>query len=186
MHQLAGHDASGEVGVIGELAAQSHRENTMIALIEQHRSEVAALCSRFGVQSLEVFGSAADGTFDPAHSDIDFLVEFLQENEGSLFDRYFELQEALEQLFARKIDLVTPSALKNPYLIATVNKSRQTVYASAREADGATEYDELVVRAVEVTNFDFKSGHEVRARLADLNLKDTDIADAVGWARKSE
>ena len=127
----------------------------MIALIEQHRSEVAALCRRFGVQSLEVFGSAADGAFDPAHSDIDFLVEFLQEDEGSLFDRYFELQEALEQLFARKIDLVTASALQNPYLIAAVNKSRQPVYASAR------------------------------AKLATLNLKDTDVADAVAWARKS-
>ncbi len=127
----------------------------MIALIEQHRSEVAALCSRFGVQSLEVFGSAADGTFDPAHSDIDFLVEFLQDDVGSLFDRYFELQEALEQLFARKIDLVTPSALKNPYLIAAVNKSRQPVYVS------------------------------VRAKLAGLNLKDADVADAVAWVRKS-
>ena len=104
----------------------------MIDLIEQHRPEVALLCSRFGVQSLEVFGSAADGAFDPAHSDIDFLVEFRQDNTGGLFHRYFGLQEALEQLFARKVDLVTASALKNPYFIAAVNKSRQTVYASAR------------------------------------------------------
>lgn len=48
----------------------------MIDIIEQRRPEVAALCSHFGVQSLEVFGSAADGAFDPAHNDIDFLVEF--------------------------------------------------------------------------------------------------------------
>jgi predicted nucleotidyltransferase len=104
----------------------------MIALIEQHRPEVAALCSRFGVQSLEVFGSAADGTFDPAHSHIDFLVEFLPDEAGSLFDSYFGLQEALEHLFARKIDLVTTSALENPDVMAVVNQSRQTVYASAR------------------------------------------------------
>ncbi len=104
----------------------------MIALIEQHRPEVAVLCSRFGVQSLEVFGSASDGAFDPARSDIDFLVEFSQDDTGSLFHRYFGLQEALEQLFARKIDLVTASTLKNPYFIAAVNQSRQTVYASAR------------------------------------------------------
>jgi predicted nucleotidyltransferase len=104
----------------------------MIALIEQHRPEVAALCSRFGVQSLEVFGSATDGTFDPAHSHIDFLVEFLPDEAGSLFDSYFGLQEALEHLFARKIDLVTTSALENPDVMAVVNQSRQTVYASAR------------------------------------------------------
>jgi uncharacterized protein len=84
----------------------------MIALIEQHRPEVATQCRRFGVQSLEVFGSAASGAFDPARSDIDFLVEFDQDDAGSLFHRYFGLQEALEQLFDRKTDLVTASALK--------------------------------------------------------------------------
>ncbi len=101
----------------------------MITLIEQHRPEVAALCRRFGVQSLEVFGVAADGAFDPAHSHIDFLVEFLPDEAGSLFDNYFELQQALEQLFARKIDLVTTSALENPDVIAVVNASRQMIYA---------------------------------------------------------
>jgi predicted nucleotidyltransferase len=134
----------------------------MIALIEQHRPEVAALCSRFGVRSLEVFGLAADGAFDPAHSHIDFLVEFLQDDAGILFDRYFELQEALEHLLRRKIDLVTASALENPDVIAAVNESRQTVYAAAH-----------------------KSGDEVRDKLAGLNLKDTDVAGAVAWARKS-
>ena len=104
----------------------------MIALIEQHRPEVAALCSRFGVQSLEVFGSAADGAFDPERSDIDFLVEFNADDTGSLFHRYFGLQETLEHLLGRKIDLVTASALKNPYFIAAVNQSRQPVYASPR------------------------------------------------------
>ena len=104
----------------------------MISLIEQHRPEVATLCSRFGVQSLDAFGSAADGAFDPEHSDIDFLVAFRTDDAGNLIHRYFGLQEALEQLFGRKIDLVTASALNNPYFIAAVNQSRQTVYASAR------------------------------------------------------
>jgi predicted nucleotidyltransferase len=104
----------------------------MIRLIEQHRLEVATLCERFGVQSLEVFGSAADGAFDAVCSDIDLLVEFNPDEAGSLFHRYFGLQEALESMFQRKIDLVSASALSNPYFIAAVNQSRQTVYASAR------------------------------------------------------
>ena len=132
----------------------------MIALIEQHRPEVAELCRRFGVQSLEVFGLAANGAFDPAHSHIDFLVEFLPDDAGSMFDSYYELQDALEQLFVRKIDLVTTSALENPDVIAVVNQSRQIVYADAH-----------------------KSGDEVRARLTDLKLKDADITDAVAWVR---
>ena len=104
----------------------------MIPIIEQQRAQVATLCSRFGVESLEVFGSAASGAFDPTRSDIDFLVEFSQDDAGSLFHRYFGLQEALEELFDRKIDLVSASALSNPYFIAAVNQSRQPVYASAR------------------------------------------------------
>ena len=45
-------------------------------LIESHRAEIAQLCARFGVHRLELFGSAATGAFDPARSDVDFLVEF--------------------------------------------------------------------------------------------------------------
>lgn len=104
----------------------------MISLIEQHRPEVALLCSQFGVQRLDVFGSAANGDFDLARSDIDFLVEFSPDDKGSLFHRYFGLQEALENVFHRKIDLVSAGALSNPYFVAAVNQSRQTVYASAR------------------------------------------------------
>ena len=53
----------------------------------------------------------------------------------------------------------------------------------AREPDAATGYDELVMRSAEVANGDLTSGNDVRASLVDLNLKDSDIADAVAWAR---
>ena len=48
----------------------------MIALIEDNREAIVALCEQYGVQRLAVFGSAAKGTFDPATSDLDFVVEF--------------------------------------------------------------------------------------------------------------
>ena len=52
-------------------------EFAMLSLIAEHRAEIAALCRRFGVRRLAVFGSAARGAdFDPARSDVDFLVEF--------------------------------------------------------------------------------------------------------------
>ena len=104
----------------------------MIPLIEHHRTQVSALCHQYGVQSLDVFGSAADDAFDPARSDIDFLVEFSPQHTGSLFHRYFALQESLEQLFGRKVDLVSAAALRNPYFIASVNRSRQPLYAAPR------------------------------------------------------
>lgn len=95
LHQLFGTELPRVLGAINrELAAKCQREASMITLIEKNRPEVAELCSRFGVQNLEVFGSAADGPFDPSRSDIDFLVEFSPEDAGSLFHRYFGLQEA--------------------------------------------------------------------------------------------
>ena len=56
----------------------------MHTLIEANRPAIEALCRRFHVQKLEVFGSAARGhDFDPARSDADFLVTFAPEAKGS-------------------------------------------------------------------------------------------------------
>ncbi len=39
------------------------------------------LCDRYGVDRLEVFGSAAKGLFDPASSDLDFVVQMMGQRE---------------------------------------------------------------------------------------------------------
>jgi predicted nucleotidyltransferase len=102
----------------------------MIDLIEQHRAELADLCQRFRVRTLELFGSAADGTFDPVRSDLDFLVEFLPLDAGQIAPDYFGLLHALEDLFPRKIDLVMPRAIRNPYFRRGVDQSREVIYAA--------------------------------------------------------
>jgi predicted nucleotidyltransferase len=49
----------------------------MHAAVAEKQESLAALCRRFGVARLEVFGSAARGVdFDVSESDVDFLVEF--------------------------------------------------------------------------------------------------------------
>lgn len=92
-------------------------------------AEVSALCRRYGVRRLEVFGSATTGAFDPQRSDLDLLVEF-DDDPKHLFDRYFGLKESLEALFGRSVDLVTLGALRNPHFISAINKTRQLVYAA--------------------------------------------------------
>ncbi len=52
------------------------RERPMIAEISSHREELQQLCRRFHVRRLDLFGSATGQEFDPARSDLDFLVEF--------------------------------------------------------------------------------------------------------------
>jgi len=102
----------------------------MIDLIEQHRAELAELCRKYRVKTLEVFGSAADGTWDPGRSDLDFLVQFLPEAAGRPFSGYFDLREELQEVFQRKVDLVMPSAIRNPYFLKAVNQQRQVLYAA--------------------------------------------------------
>ena len=77
----------------------------MIDLIEQHRSKLEMLCRKYHVRALELFGSAAEGTFDLARSDLDFLLQFLPEAASRSFYGYFDLKEELGQLFGRKVDL---------------------------------------------------------------------------------
>jgi predicted nucleotidyltransferase len=106
-------------------------EAAIHADIAEKRQELIALCRRYDVARLEVFGSAARGTdFDPTRSDADFLVEFRAGSTLSPLEQFFGLTEALEELLGRPVDLVEPSALKNPFIRAAVNRSREIVYGS--------------------------------------------------------
>ncbi len=83
----------------------------MIADIAQHREDLQAMCRRFHVRRLEVFGSAARGDFDPARSDVDFLVEFATDSADDLA-RFVDFKAALEALLARRVDLVDRKAIQ--------------------------------------------------------------------------
>jgi predicted nucleotidyltransferase len=102
----------------------------MVAIIDAQRSALESLCRKHRVRRLEVFGSAADGTFDPQRSDLDFLVEYEQLTPGEHYEAYFGLWEDLQALFHRKVDLVEPHTMRNPYFIKEVNATRKPVYAA--------------------------------------------------------
>ncbi len=103
----------------------------MLPLIAERKSEIAALCKRFGVARLEVFGSSARGEdFDPARSDVDILVAFDPATGIPNLDRYFGLKAALADLFGRPVDLVMAGAVRNPYLRAAIDRHRETLFAA--------------------------------------------------------
>ena len=86
----------------------------MIVDIALHREELRELCRRFGVRRLDVFGSAVRGDFDPARSDIDFLVEFDPDApDAHSLSIFFNFKEALEALFGRNVDLVDRKEIEN-------------------------------------------------------------------------
>ena len=102
----------------------------MLPIIEQHRDQIADLCRRFGVKSLELFGSATNGEFNPAKSDIDFFVEYLSYDDPAIADNWFGLQEELEALLGYKVDFTSARTAKNPYFLAMANPQRVTLYAA--------------------------------------------------------
>ncbi len=96
--------------------------------IEKFEPEIAELCRRLKISRLDTFGSATSEDFR-AESDVDVLVRFEQDG-GGLFNRYFDLKEGLEAIFGRPVDVVMEDSLKNPYFKASVERSRQTLYAA--------------------------------------------------------
>ncbi|QDL55032.1 nucleotidyltransferase family protein [Rhodoferax aquaticus] len=98
--------------------------------ISQHRSGISAICQRYRIQRLDVFGSAARADdFDPANSDADFLVEFAPGVQPGL-NSLFGAKADLEALLGRGVDLVEPGAVRNPYVLASINSHREAIYAA--------------------------------------------------------
>ena len=94
---------------------------------EAHRA-LSALCHRLGVRRLDLFGSAADGRFDAARSDLDFLVDLGAHQGKAYADAYFALREGLEALYGRPVDLLSMVAIENPHLRARVAAQRRQLY----------------------------------------------------------
>jgi uncharacterized protein len=88
-------------------------KNQILSLLKEHKNNL----KQYQVQSIYLFGSVARGEEGPK-SDIDILVAF--EGPGS-FDQYMDLKFYLEDLFKRKIDLVTEAGLR-PELINSVKQ----------------------------------------------------------------
>lgn len=102
----------------------------MHAAIAQHRAAIAAICERYRIRRLEVVGSAARGDdFDPQTSDADFLVEYAPDAQPGLHT-YFGAKTELEQVLGRGVDLIEPDAVRNPYVLASLNRHREAIYAS--------------------------------------------------------
>jgi predicted nucleotidyltransferase len=109
----------------------------MLPLIEAHIEEIAQLCERYGLLRLELFGSACSMEFDPNHSDIDLLVEFANPALPGYADRYLGFADSMEALLGRSVDLVTISAIKNPYFKRNIDKCRTVIYERPGKVEAA-------------------------------------------------
>ncbi len=113
------------------------------ALLEAYEKELAKhlleglplddLCRRWKVRELAVFGSALREDFS-SQSDLDLLVEFDEDAEWSLLD-HIRLQQELEALLGRKVDLITKRALeqsRNRRFREEVLRTARTIFSRER------------------------------------------------------
>lgn len=108
----------------------------MIPLIKDNRDAIVALCKRYGVAKLAVFGSAARGDFDPETSDVDFVLEFLDYGPG-VSNRFIDFADDLEALLERDVDLLFESVVMDPDLLREVQSTQEIVYRDPKGAEEA-------------------------------------------------
>jgi predicted nucleotidyltransferase len=100
-------------------------------IVTERLDEVRALCEKYSVKRLTIFGSAVKGTFDPEKSDLDFAVEFEWHADPSERGRrWLELWDELKELFDRNVDLVVASTIKDPSFSQILALTEQELYAA--------------------------------------------------------
>ena len=96
--------------------------------VDMPMHEIKDFCRRWKVQELALFGSALGENFGP-QSDIDVLVTFSPEATPSLFD-LGTMQQELEGMFGRHVDLVEKAGLRNPFRRKSILTSMKVIYES--------------------------------------------------------
>ena len=111
--------------------ADARRLPRLPALITRHAAAVVALCKRYGVRRLAIFGSLLRADFDPASSDLDFAVEFADATGRSAAHQYFDLKVELEALLGYAVDLVELRAMPEGTLKRIIEETQISLYAEA-------------------------------------------------------
>ena len=96
-------------------------------LIEMNIDKIAALCRKYKVAKLWVFGSILTPRFND-QSDVDFSVVFHYDQIQDLFITFFDFIEELQALLGREVDLIDETAVKNPYFRKELDNTKCLIY----------------------------------------------------------
>lgn len=91
-------------------------------------ADIEAYCQRWQITEFALFGSVLRDDFRP-DSDVDVLITFAPSYRLTL-SSWLDMQEEIENLFGRKVDLTQKQLLKNPYSRAEILKTNRVIYAS--------------------------------------------------------
>lgn len=88
---------------------------------------IKKLCEQYKVKSFAAFGSVTRDDFED-ESDIDFVVDFNENDPFKYADLYFQLKDKLEHLLKRQIDLVEERAIKNQFFRKELDSTKIQIY----------------------------------------------------------
>ncbi len=97
--------------------------------ISRYEDKIKKVCIKLHLKKLDLFGSVTTDKFGP-ESDIDIIVEFYNEKNENLFDKYFSLKKELTNIFHRPIDIIVERSIKNPFLKQTIDITKKNIYAA--------------------------------------------------------
>ncbi len=96
--------------------------------IQHSPEEFVAICKSFDIQSLYAFGSSVRDDFDEESSDIDLLIEMSTQDPITKGEQIMAIWDRFESFFKRKVDLLTSSSIKNPFLKKNIEFSKVLIY----------------------------------------------------------
>lgn len=99
-------------------------------LIEMNMTKIIALCHKYKVAKLWVFGSILTDRFND-DSDIDFIVDF-EDNRIDLLDyadNFFGFIHSIEDVVGRKIDLIVDKSISNRVFRKEVDNTRHLIWS---------------------------------------------------------
>ncbi len=92
-----------------------------------------AMCLNHRVKYLYAFGSSVTDQFDAGKSDIDLVVEIDDADPIERGEKLISLWDKFEAFFHRKVDLLTDSSIRNPFLRKSIDSTKVLIYDGSRE-----------------------------------------------------
>jgi len=106
---------------------QNVKKSSEMSYLNLYINRITALCRKHGVRKLYAFGSVLTDRFDE-QSDIDLIVDFDKQAISDYFDNYFDFKYALEDVFARKVDLMEEQPIRNSCLRKNIENTKTLIY----------------------------------------------------------
>lgn len=101
--------------------------------ISKNSEAFKSICLRHKVDFLYAFGSSVTSSFNPKTSDIDLLIDVKGKDPIDRGELLMSLWDELELYFNRKVDLLTPTSIKNPYLKKSIDETKILIYEGSGE-----------------------------------------------------